>query len=66
MKETKAMLRTRFEMKDLGEPHYVLGTKMVRGRQRKLLGLSQKGYIERVPNRFNMESCNKADACEQK
>ncbi|KAM1627938.1 hypothetical protein COP1_016316 [Malus domestica] len=48
-------------MKDLGEAHYVLGIEIVRDRQKKLLGLSQKGYIERVLSRFNMESCNKAD-----
>ncbi|KAM2808794.1 hypothetical protein PS2_043635 [Malus domestica] len=59
--ETKKLLSTNFEMKDLGEAHYVLGIEIVRDRQKKLLGLSQKGYIERVLSRFNMESCNKAD-----
>ncbi|TQE12682.1 hypothetical protein C1H46_001702 [Malus baccata] len=61
LKETKSMLSSNFEMKDLGEAHYVLGIEIVRDRRQKLLGLSQKGYIERVLNRFNMESCNKAD-----
>ena len=61
LKETKNMLSTNFEMKDLGEAHYVLGIEITRDRKRKLLGLSQKGYIERVLNRFNMEKCNKAD-----
>ena len=59
--ETKKILSTNFEMKDLGEAHYVLGIEIVRDRQKRLLGLSQKGYIERVLSRFNMESCNKAD-----
>ncbi|TQE08250.1 hypothetical protein C1H46_006217 [Malus baccata] len=55
------MLSTNFEMKDLGEAYYVLGIEIVRDRQRRCLGLSRKGYIERVLNRFNMEHCNKAD-----
>ncbi|KAM1269944.1 hypothetical protein ACFX15_001999 [Malus domestica] len=61
LRETKTVLSTNFEMKDLGEAHYVLGIEITRDRKRKLLGLSQKGYIERVLNRFNMEKCNKAD-----
>ncbi|KAM1561756.1 hypothetical protein ACFX1Z_004844 [Malus domestica] len=61
LNETKHMLSTNFEMKDLGEAYYVLGIEIVRDRQRRCLGLSQKGYIERVLNRFNMEHCNKAD-----
>lgn len=48
-------------MKDLVEAHYFLGIEIVRDRNRKLLGLSQNGYIERVLNRFNMENCNKSD-----
>ena len=59
--ETKKMLSGNFEMKDMGEAHYVLGIQIVRDRNRKLLGLSQKGYIERVLARFNIEHCNYAD-----
>ncbi|KAM1913352.1 hypothetical protein ACFX14_001304 [Malus domestica] len=47
-----------FDMKDLGEAHYVLGIEIVRNRQKRLLGLSQKGYIDRVLHRFNMENCS--------
>ncbi|TQE08812.1 hypothetical protein C1H46_005583 [Malus baccata] len=59
--ETKNMLSSNFEMKDLGEAHYVLGIEIIRDRAKKFLGLSQKGYIERVLIRFNMEDCNGAD-----
>ncbi|KAM2045528.1 hypothetical protein FF1_009770 [Malus domestica] len=55
LRKTKTVLSTNFEMKDLGEAHYVLGIEITRDIKRKLLGLSQKGYIERVLNRFNKE-----------
>ena len=61
LQETKALLSLNFEMKDLGEAHYVLGIEITRDRVKKLLGISQKGYIERVLARFNMEDCNCAD-----
>ncbi|XP_068307360.1 secreted RxLR effector protein 161-like [Pyrus communis] len=48
-------------MKDLGEAHYVLGIEIIRDINKRLLGLSKKGYTERVLNQFNMENCNKAD-----
>lgn len=44
-------------MKDLGEARYVLGIEIKRDRQRGLLGLSQRGYIEKVLKRFNMLAC---------
>ena len=53
------MLSTNVEMKDLGEAHYVLGIEIIRDRQKRFLGLSQKGYVNRVLVRFNMENCNK-------
>ncbi|KAM1393995.1 hypothetical protein ACFX2F_030092 [Malus domestica] len=61
LKDTKIMLSKNFEMKDLGEAHYVLGIEIIRDRLRSLLGLSQKGYIERVLMRFNMSSCNNGE-----
>ncbi|KAM1128224.1 hypothetical protein ACFX15_037517 [Malus domestica] len=58
LQSTKRMLSDNFEMKDLGEAHYVLGIEIVRDRKRRLIGLSQKGYIERMLEKFHMESCN--------
>ncbi|CAN6577852.1 unnamed protein product [Malus baccata var. baccata] len=55
--ETKTLLQQNFKMKDLGEASYVLGIEIKRDRKRGLLGLSQKGYIEKVLKRFNMFSC---------
>ncbi|XP_068321563.1 secreted RxLR effector protein 161-like [Pyrus communis] len=45
----------------MGEAHYVLGIEIIRDKKGKLLGLSQKGYIERVLTRFNIEHCNCAN-----
>ena len=42
-------------MKDLGEASYVLGIKIYRDRSRKLLGLSQSTYIDKVLKWFNMQ-----------
>ncbi|KAM1263711.1 hypothetical protein ACFX2G_029302 [Malus domestica] len=57
LSETKSFLQRNFEMKDLGEATYVLGIEIKRDRRRGLLGLSQRGYIEKVLKRFNMSSC---------
>ncbi|KAH9714963.1 Integrase catalytic domain-containing protein [Citrus sinensis] len=55
--EIKQMLSCSFDMKDLGEAHYVLGIEILRDRSRGILGLSQKTYIDRVLKRFNLQSC---------
>ncbi|KAK8715751.1 hypothetical protein V6N13_043077 [Hibiscus sabdariffa] len=46
-------------MKDLGEAAYILGVKIYRDRSRRLLGLSQSTYIDKVFKRFNMEASKK-------
>jgi hypothetical protein len=42
--ETKQLLSQSFEMKDLGEASYVIGTEIHRDRQQKILRLSQKRF----------------------
>ncbi|KAL0345614.1 UNVERIFIED_CONTAM: Retrovirus-related Pol polyprotein from transposon TNT 1-94 [Sesamum radiatum] len=39
----------------MGEASYILGIKIYRDRSRRLLGLTQSSYIEKVLNRFKME-----------
>ena len=56
--ETKKFLSKNFEMKDMGEANYVIAIAIFWDRSRGLLGLSQKAYIERVLERFNMEKCS--------
>jgi hypothetical protein len=64
--ETKRFLSMNFEMKDMGEASYVIGIEIFRDRSRRLLGLSQKAYIERVLERFGMDKCSAGDAPIQK
>ncbi|KAH9781008.1 Integrase catalytic domain-containing protein [Citrus sinensis] len=55
--ETKQMLSYSFDMKDLGEAHFVLGIEILRDISRGILGLSQKTYIVRILKRFNLQFC---------
>jgi len=45
-------------MKDLGEASYVLGIEIHQDRNKGVLGLSQKAYIEKVLERYNMHKCS--------
>ncbi|KAL0345599.1 UNVERIFIED_CONTAM: Retrovirus-related Pol polyprotein from transposon TNT 1-94 [Sesamum radiatum] len=51
----KAWLSTQFSMKDMGEASYILGIKIYRDRSRRMLGLTNSSYIEKVLKRFRME-----------
>ena len=55
--ETKQFLSQNFEMKDLGEASYVIDIKIHRDKSQRVLGLSQKAYIEKVLKRFGMKDC---------
>ncbi|GJU78181.1 retrotransposon protein, putative, ty1-copia subclass [Tanacetum coccineum] len=50
----KAQLSKEFEMTDLGPAKKILGMEIIRERQHGKLYLSQKRYIEKVLQRFNM------------
>ena len=56
--ETKTFLSKHFEMKDMGDASYVLGIEITRDRPSGTLGLSQKAYISKILERFNMQSCS--------
>ena len=45
-------------MKDMGGATYVIGIEIFWDRSLGLLGLSQKAYIEKVLEIFNMEKCS--------
>ena len=55
--ETKQLLFSHFDVKDLGKTSYVLGIQILRDRPSGILRLSQQTYIERIMKRFNMQSC---------
>lgn len=52
--ETKQMLSKNFDTKDLGEASFVLGIEIYRDCCHRMLGLSQKAYVDRILERFNM------------
>ncbi|KAG8490587.1 hypothetical protein CXB51_013756 [Gossypium anomalum] len=56
IRKVKAQLSEEFEMKDLGPAKNILGMEILRDRKTSKLYLSQKGYIEKVLCRFNMQS----------
>ncbi|KAK8655659.1 hypothetical protein V6N13_108231 [Hibiscus sabdariffa] len=55
LQSIKTWLSSCFSMKDLGEASYVLGVKIYRDRSRRLLGLSQSTYIDKVLKQFSVE-----------
>ena len=63
---TKKWLSSTFEMKDMGEAHFVLGIEIVRGRSKKLLGLPQETYIKKILERFRMENSKPIDTLVEK
>ena len=55
MKETKFYLGSKFEMKDMGSANYVLGIRISRDRDSKLIYLDQENYMEKVLKKFKLE-----------
>ena len=46
-------------MKDLGEAANILGIKIYRDRSRRLIGLSQSTYLDKILKKFNMDQSKK-------
>ena len=63
---TKKWLSSTFEMKDMGEAHFVLRIKIVRDCSKKLLGLSQQTYAKKILERFHMENSKPIDTLVEK
>ena len=59
MSSIKVWLSSHFAMKDLGEASYILGIKLFRDRKKRLLGLSQVNYIDKILARFSMQDSKK-------
>jgi len=59
LEAVRSSLMKVFSMKDLGEAAYILGIKIYRDRSRRLIGLSQSAYIDKVLKRFSMENSKK-------
>ena len=46
-------------MKDLGEATYILGIKIYRDISRRLIGLSQRTYLDKILKKFKMDRSEK-------
>ena len=55
----KGYLNKKFLMKDLGEAAYILGIKIYRDISRRLIGLSQSTYLDKVLKEFKMDQAKK-------
>ena len=55
-------LSSKFDMKDLAEASFVLGSEIHRDRNKGILGLSQKAYIERILKKFSMHKYSSSHA----
>ncbi|KAD2805308.1 hypothetical protein E3N88_38685 [Mikania micrantha] len=55
LKDVKSWLGKCFAMKDLGDAAYILGIKIYKDRSRRLIGLSQSTYSDKVLKRFSMQ-----------
>ena len=59
LESIKAYLNKFLSMKDLGEATYILGIKIYRDRSRRLIGLSQSTYLDKILKKFNMNQSKK-------
>ena len=57
VQELKAQLAREFDMKDLGPANKILGMQIHRDRKNRKIWLSQKNYLRKVLQRFNMQDC---------
>ena len=55
----KVWLANTFDKKDIREASYLLGIKLFRDQKRRIMGLSQAAYIEKVLSRFSMDNSKK-------
>ena len=60
--ETKKFLSSKFDMKDLDEASFVLGIEIHRDREKGVLGLSQKAYLEKVLKKYSMQNYKSSPA----
>ena len=55
----KVWLSNQFDMKDLEEAIHILGIKLMRDYQKRMLGLSQASYIDEILTRYSMQDSKK-------
>ena len=55
--EVKYQISSKFDMKDIGPSHFILGMEIKRNKKSKKLWLSRNKYVEGILKRFNMQGC---------
>ena len=55
----KVWLSNQFDMKDLGEASHIIGIKLMRDCQKRMLGSSQTSYIDKILTRYSMKESKK-------
>nr|GEU69223.1 hypothetical protein [Tanacetum cinerariifolium] len=60
LQKVKTYLGKCFSMKDLGETAFILGIKIYRDRSRRLIGLSQNAYLDKILKRYRMDNSKRA------
>nr|GEZ09521.1 retrotransposon protein, putative, Ty1-copia subclass [Tanacetum cinerariifolium] len=60
LQEVKTYLGKCFSMKDLGEAAFILGIKIYRDRSRRLIGLSQNAYLDKILKRYRMDNSKRS------
>ncbi|GKA56776.1 UDP-glucuronosyl/UDP-glucosyltransferase [Tanacetum coccineum] len=61
LQSVKDWLGRCFSMKDLGDATYILGIKIYRDRTKRLIGLSQDMYLDKILKRFRIKNSKKGD-----
>ncbi|GJR37376.1 retrovirus-related pol polyprotein from transposon TNT 1-94 [Tanacetum coccineum] len=56
IRSTKSLLKKEFDMKELGEEKKILGMEIVRDWSRKILRVSQSGYVSKILNNFRIDN----------
>nr|GEY08709.1 retrotransposon protein, putative, Ty1-copia subclass [Tanacetum cinerariifolium] len=66
LQSVKTYLGKCFAIKDLGEAAYILGIKIYRDRSKRLIGLCQSAYIEKILKQYCMENSKRGSIPMQK
>nr|GEW46299.1 zinc finger, CCHC-type [Tanacetum cinerariifolium] len=53
---TETLLKREFDMKEIGEAKKILGMEIIRDRSRKILMVSQSGYVSKILNNFRIDN----------
>ena len=57
IEKLKVILKSEFDMKDLGVTRRILGIDIIRDRKRGILKLTPFGYLKKVVKLFGMSDC---------